>query len=35
LRLFADKGWSDIQEQAPLTLEQLESEPQELTCASC
>jgi hypothetical protein len=34
LALFADKGWSDIQEQAPLPLEQLEPERQELACAS-
>lgn len=33
--LFADKGWSDIQEQAPLSLVELESEPQEFACASC
>jgi anaerobic magnesium-protoporphyrin IX monomethyl ester cyclase len=35
LSLFAGKGWSDIQEQAPLTLAELEGKPQELACASC
>lgn len=38
LQLFSDKGYSDIQEQHPLSLQELESpEPssQELTCASC
>ncbi len=30
LEMFSSRGWSDIQEQAPLTLAQLE---QELTCA--
>jgi len=35
LELFADKGWSDIQEQAPLALERLESENLENACASC
>ena len=34
LALFADKGWSDIQEQQPLPLEELEAEPQEFACAS-
>ena len=29
-----EKGWSDIQEQQPLSLEQLEAEPQEYACAS-
>jgi len=32
LHLFQEKGWSDIQEQAPLRLEELES--QELACVS-
>jgi B12-binding domain/radical SAM domain protein of rhizo-twelve system len=35
LDLFADKGWSDIQERAPLTLADLEGERQEPACASC
>ncbi len=36
LALFADKGYSDIQEQRPLTLAQLESqEHREALCASC
>ena len=35
LNLFTGKGWSDIQEQQPLTLAQLESQPQELACVSC
>ena len=38
LQLFADKGWSDIQEQQPLSLRELESRDsheQELACASC
>ena len=36
LALFADKGYSDIQEQRPLTLLELETEEQpELACASC
>jgi B12-binding domain/radical SAM domain protein of rhizo-twelve system len=35
LSLFADKGWSDIQEQAPLSLAELERGQQELACASC
>lgn len=37
LQLFADKGYSDIQDQEPLSLRQLESNRhhnQELTCAS-
>ena len=33
LQLFADKGYSDIQEQQPLSLRQLER--QELECVSC
>jgi len=36
LNLFTGKGWSDIQEQAPLPLTELESmEGHELACASC
>ncbi len=36
LQLFADKGYSDIQDQQPLSLQQLEGERQaELACASC
>jgi anaerobic magnesium-protoporphyrin IX monomethyl ester cyclase len=35
LELFATKGWSDIQDQAPLALEQLEAENRENACASC
>jgi B12-binding domain/radical SAM domain protein of rhizo-twelve system len=35
LRLFSDKGWSDIQERTPMALSELEAEPQELVCASC
>ncbi len=35
LGLFSNKGWSDIQDDAPMALENLESEPQELACASC
>ncbi len=35
LRLFSRKGWSDIQEQAPRTLAELECESVELACASC
>ena len=34
LTLFAGKGWSDIQEQEPLPLEELEAEPWEYACAS-
>lgn len=34
LDLFAEKGWSDIQEQAPCSLRELEQEKQ-MTCASC
>ena len=35
LNLFAGKGFSDIQAQQPLTLQQLELAEQELACASC
>jgi anaerobic magnesium-protoporphyrin IX monomethyl ester cyclase len=35
LELFSSKGWSDIQEQAPRTLQELEAEPRELACESC
>ncbi len=38
LQLFAEKGYSDIQEQQPLSLQQLELrdfEAQELECVSC
>lgn len=37
LRVFADRGYSDIQEQEPVSLEMLESDGQawETTCASC
>lgn len=36
LSLFADKGWSDIQEQVPLTLAELEAaERREFVCESC
>lgn len=35
LNLFTGKGWSDIQEQAPLSLIELESRSQELACVSC
>lgn len=35
LRSFTGKGWSDIQEQAPLALAELEAQPEELACASC
>ena len=35
LSMFEDKGWSDIQEQAPRTLAELEAPSQELACASC
>ncbi len=36
LQLFADKGYSDIQDQQPLSLEELEGGRQvELACASC
>lgn len=35
LQLFAAKGWSDIQEQTPRTLAQLESQSPEMACASC
>ena len=34
LQSFAAKGWSDIQEQAPLALEQLEAQPTEMACVS-
>ncbi len=34
LQLFADKGFSDIQDQQPLTLQQLEAMAQEHACAS-
>lgn len=36
LQIFADRGYSDIQEQEPLSLRELEADtlPQELTCAS-
>lgn len=34
LHLFGDKDWSDIQEQAPRTLADLESKEWERTCAS-
>ncbi|MDP9039776.1 MAG: TIGR04295 family B12-binding domain-containing radical SAM protein [Acidobacteriota bacterium] len=34
LQLFADKGFSDIQEQEPLTLAELEASPAEMACAS-
>lgn len=33
LAQFADKGWSDIQEQSPVTLAELEGE--EMECVSC
>ena len=35
LQLFAEKGFSDIQDQRPLTLQQLEAMDEELACASC
>ena len=35
LQLFRDKGFSDIQDQQPLSLRELESSTEELTCASC
>ncbi len=36
LQLFADKGYSDIQDQQPLSLQELEGGQQEkLACASC
>ena len=36
LQLFADKGYSDIQDQQPLSLQELENGRQvELACASC
>ncbi|HZQ44416.1 MAG TPA: TIGR04295 family B12-binding domain-containing radical SAM protein [Acidobacteriaceae bacterium] len=38
LQLFASRGWSDIQDQQPLSLQQLESSAdlnKELACASC
>ncbi len=36
LQLFADKGYSDIQDQQPLSLQELEAGRQvELACASC
>ena len=35
LESFTEKGWSDIQEQRPLGLAQLEAQPAELSCASC
>lgn len=35
LAQFAEKGWSDIQEQAPLQLSELERHPRDLVCASC
>jgi B12-binding domain/radical SAM domain protein of rhizo-twelve system len=38
LQIFAGKGWSDIQEQQPLPLRELESQApgdRELACASC
>lgn len=38
LQLFANRGWSDIQDQQPLSLQELESSSdldKELACASC
>jgi anaerobic magnesium-protoporphyrin IX monomethyl ester cyclase len=35
LQLFVDKGFSDIQDQQPLTLKQLEANDREFACASC
>ena len=35
LQNFSERGWSDIQEQTPLSLAELESESQALACASC
>jgi B12-binding domain/radical SAM domain protein of rhizo-twelve system len=38
LQLFSDRGWSDIQDQQPLSLQQLESseiEQKEFACESC
>lgn len=38
LQLFAGRGWSDIQDQRPLSLQELESSPdadEEFACASC
>ncbi|RXH54007.1 TIGR04295 family B12-binding domain-containing radical SAM protein [Granulicella sibirica] len=35
LQLFADKGFSDIQDQQPLTLRELEQADEELACVSC
>jgi B12-binding domain/radical SAM domain protein of rhizo-twelve system len=35
LQLFSARGWSDIQEQAPRPLAELEADAQEFACASC
>lgn len=35
LAMFTDKGWSDIQEQAPRTLAELESHSEDRACVSC
>ncbi|WP_263385644.1 TIGR04295 family B12-binding domain-containing radical SAM protein [Granulicella arctica] len=35
LQLFVDKGFSDIQDQQPLTLQQLEAMDEEMVCVSC
>ena len=35
LQLFQNKGFSDIQDQAPMTLRQLESTQEEVKCVSC
>ncbi len=35
LQSFTDKGWSDVQEQRPLRLTELEAQPEDLACASC
>jgi anaerobic magnesium-protoporphyrin IX monomethyl ester cyclase len=35
LQLFAERGYSDIQDQQPLSLRELENSAQELVCASC
>ncbi len=35
LQSFREKGWSNIQEQRPLALAQLEAPPEEVACGSC
>ncbi len=35
LHMFSSKGWSDVQEQKPLSLRELEAHPTEQACVSC